>query len=66
MKYLNKTRRSRILKVKSSLLELEKDFKPNNISINYMNTFEEKGITKERTFAKLMGAESRNNSVKNN
>ena len=66
MKYLNKTRRSRILKVKSSLLELEKDFKPNNISINYMNTFEEKEITKERTFAKLMGAESKNNSVKNN
>ena len=31
-----------------------------------MNTFEEKEITKERTFAKLMGAESRNNSVKNN
>ena len=41
-----------ILKVKNSLLKLEKDFKPVYISIDDMDKFKEKEITKKKTFAR--------------
>ena len=45
-------KKNKILKVKSSSLELEKYFKPINVSVDDMGKFEEKEITKKRTFAK--------------
>ena len=45
---------TRALNVKSSPLELEKDFKPINVSINDMEKFEKEELTKKRTFAKIM------------
>ena len=44
--------KNRILKEKNSYLELEKYFKPINVSIDYMNKFSENEITKKKTFAK--------------
>ena len=37
---------------KSSLLELEKDFKPINVSIDHMDKFEGKVIKNKRWFAR--------------
>ena len=44
-KYKNK-------QLKNSALELENDFKSINISINDMDKFEKKELTKKRTFTK--------------
>ena len=44
-KYKNK-------QLKNSILELENNFKPINISINDMNKFEKKELTKKRAFTK--------------
>ena len=49
---LKKYIKNRILKVRNSPFELGKYFKPINISINNMDKFEEKEITKRQTFAK--------------
>ena len=52
MKYLNNAQKKNIiLKVKNSLLDLEQNFKPMNVSIDDMDKFEQKE-TKKRTFAK--------------
>ena len=50
-KHLNNTQKDRLLKVKNSLIELKKYFKPINVSIDDMDKFEEKEIQK-RTIAK--------------
>ena len=52
IKYLNNTRKNRVLKVKNSPLESKKDFKPIKVSMDDMDKFEEKQITEKRTFAK--------------
>ena len=49
---INNTRINSILKVKNSLLESEKDFKPIKVSADYKDKFEEKEINKKRTVAK--------------
>ena len=41
-----------ILKVNNILLELDKDFKPINLSLDEMNKFEQKEIRKEKKIAK--------------
>ena len=46
MKCLNSTRKNRILKANNSSLELKRDFKPINVSVDGMNKFEGKEITK--------------------
>ena len=51
-KQLNNTPKTRILKVKKSRLKLKNDFKPINVSIDDMDKFEEKELTKKRAFAK--------------
>ena len=51
MQYL----KNRVLKIKNSPLEFEKDFKPINISIDNMDKFEGKKIKKKRRFAKTLG-----------
>ena len=40
------------MKVNNSLLQLKKDYKPTNISIDQMHKFEAKEITKKKIFAK--------------
>ena len=45
-------KKNRILKVKASPLELEKDFKPTKVSIDNMDKFEEKEVIKKRMFTK--------------
>lgn len=52
MKYLDSTWKNRIPKVKNGSLELEKDFKPIDVSIDDIGKSKEKQITKKRTFAK--------------
>ena len=42
----------KIKQLKNSALELENDFKSINISINDMDKFEKKELTKKRTFTK--------------
>ena len=55
-KYKNKRlNNAQVLKVKNSTLELENDFKLINISINDMDKFEKKELTKKRTFTKALG-----------
>ena len=50
-KYKNKqSNNTRVLKVRNSPLELEKDFEPINISANDMDKFKKKKLTKKRTF----------------
>ena len=51
-KQLNNALQNKILKVKISRLELSKNFKPINVSIDDMDRLEEKKITKKKTFAK--------------
>ena len=46
MKCLNSTRKNRIVKANNSSLELKRDFKPINVSVDGMNKFEGKEITK--------------------
>ena len=46
MTCLNSTRKNRILKAINSSLELKRDFKPINVSVDGMNKFEGKEITK--------------------
>ena len=46
------TWKNRVLKIKNSPVELEKEFKPSNGSIDDKDKFEEKELTKKRTFAK--------------
>ena len=38
---------TRVLKVKSSTLELGNDFKPTNVSVNDMDKFEKKKLSKK-------------------
>ena len=53
-KYRNKQlNNARVLKVKNNPLELEKDFKPINISINDIDKFEKKELTKKETSVKI-------------
>ena len=47
---MNNAQKNRILKVKASPLELEKDFKPTKVSIDNMDKFEEKELIKKRMF----------------
>ena len=48
-KYKNKqSNNTRVLKVRNSPLELEKDFEPINISINDMDKFKKKKTNKEK------------------
>ena len=55
-KYKNKRlNNAQVLKVKNSTLELENDFKLINISINDMDKFEKKELTKKRRFTKALG-----------
>ena len=51
-KQLNNALQNKILKVKISRLELSKNFKPINVSIDDMDRLEERKITKKKTFAK--------------
>ena len=41
---------TRVLKVKSSTLELENDFKPTNVSVNDMDKFEKKNYQKNTCY----------------
>ena len=48
------TQKNRVLKVKNSPFELEKGFKPINLSIDNMDKFEENELTKNNTLAKII------------
>ena len=48
---LNIYKEKQNFEIKNSPLELKKDFKPANISLNDMDKFKEKEITKKRKFA---------------
>ena len=39
-------------RLKKSIFEIENNFKPINISINYLDEFEKKELAKKRTFTK--------------
>ena len=52
IKYLNNTQRNRVLNVKNRPLELAKDFNPIQVSIDGLDKFKGKEITKKSTFAK--------------
>ena len=56
MNYLNNAQTSRILKVRNSPIEIKKkeDFMPINLSIDDIDKFEEKEMTKKRTFEKTL------------
>ena len=51
-KHFNNILANRVLKVKNSPLELEQYFKPINVSIDNMDKFKEKEVTKKWLLAK--------------
>ena len=56
---MNNAQKNRILKVKGSPLELEKDFKPTKVSIDNMEKFEEiwrkRANKEENVYKKTLG-----------